>query len=204
MPNETSDLLVERLKEVERGYVLEVSGCYFTRDVTVNEWRDCGREIRNRAVAAQWQLGDWLLEGGRQRDRRALRVQDVEGRWFQHSVYEEAARVTGYSESHLSNCARVAEAFPRDQRVLTLTFSHHREVLKLPPGDERAATLALCVERRWGVEDLINYIASVHAEPEPVPSKRPNGYMCTHVKCPHCQYVFPVRGHKVPRPRPEG
>jgi hypothetical protein len=79
------------------------------------------------ANGALWTLGDLLLYG------------ESRGDWGE--MYTQAVDVTKKSYATLSQAVRLSKAYPTDQRVPSVSWSHHREALAVKDPAERHALL---------------------------------------------------------------
>lgn len=163
---------------------------------SLDEWIEEGQHIRRRIEGSTWALGDWLNRGG-EWDRGFKRSQAI----------------TGYAASTLWNASRTARAFAPEDRKVNLSFTTHRELLRVDDVGERMALLERACKERWTPDDVVRYLREVRdAEPsvesetstETVAAaaprtKPPSEYQHVCVKCPKCAHVFEVRGHKVAR-----
>jgi hypothetical protein len=104
-----------------------------------DEWETLGGRLGRLHSGIQWWLGDWFAFG--------------EARFRDGEMYEQALEETGRSVGGLYNLKWVAEKVPPQVRRADLSWSHHREVAKLPPEDQ-AAWLARASEGRWSVDLL--------------------------------------------------
>lgn len=186
------DPVLERMATVGEGFVLESQGLVIVKDVSRQEWEAIGRDLVRRTEASVWALGDWLVYGGR-----------TKRNWLGGSSYEIASKITGYSKTHLSNAYRTSAAFARDDRRPQLSWSVHRESLRLPV-ELRGEALREAVEHRWSELDMAVYIDQKEAaarRQQAIPSsraKRPRQYYeSPKVRCPKCQHEFPIKGNKV-------
>jgi hypothetical protein len=187
--SESSLAILERSALMERGYILEAQGLVITGEIDKLRWYEIGREIRARVEGSVWALGDWLIEGGRE-DRR----------WTGGSEYEMASQLTGYSKAHLSNAFRVAAAFPQGTRRPTLSWSVHKESLRVNP-DDRGELLTKAAHNGWSADDMvlhINKLEAFHKAPG-VSVKQPQRsyYSSPQVRCPECKHEFAIKGNKV-------
>lgn len=176
--------------------VYERQGLYITRDLSLQEWRDLGVELTSRINGSTWQLGDWLVNGGRKADRLM-----GNGEWFTGSVYDEAARLTGFDKAHLSNCYSVSTAYPRGERF-QLSWSHHRVALKIKDSEQRRTILQSAQEQHWTYYDLDAYLLTILPKPTPpdapLPTTRaPHLWRPMRVRCPECAHEFEVRKHRI-------
>lgn len=188
--------LMARLRTLEQGYVIEAQGLLVTRDLSKPEWQVVGQQIVARVEGSVWALGDWLIYGGR-----------TGKNWLGGSTYESAVKITGYTANHLSNAYRTAVAYPKDTRRPTLSWSVHRETLRLH-AELRGAVLKKAEEKRWSADDVIQHINQVIekakekqtvAAPRTKAVKQPHRsyYSSPKVRCPNCKHEFPIKGHKV-------
>lgn len=191
--------LNDRIASLDSGYVLEAQGLVITRELTRTEWMELGRTIVSRIEGSTWALGDWLIEGGRNTRQ-----------WHGGSSYEKASQITGYSKAHLSNAFRVAETFPKDSRRPTLSWSVHRETMRLA-SDLRGPVLSMAIAKKWSADDVcehVNKLAHEAKAKQTVVSKasavaggtkKPvrQYYQSPKVRCPKCKHEFPIKGHKV-------
>lgn len=90
------------------------------QDISEDEWRRMGERLGVIERAARWYIGDWLAYG--------------EAKWGER--YDLAMEVTGLSYSTLRDCKWVAEHVHLSRRRDILTWSHHREVAKLPAREQ--------------------------------------------------------------------
>ena len=183
--------LEDRLSEAADGYVVEAQG--LLRALTRTGWAVLGKRLVARSEGTAWALGDWLVEGARG-DRQ-----------WTGGKYAHARRITGYSPEHLSNLFRTASAFPRDSRRPRLSFSIHRETLRVP-AELRGELLARAEAGGWTCEDLVRHIqtrllpparAAAHGRRDAAVSKSRKYYRSPAVRCPQCGHEFPIRGNKV-------
>lgn len=185
--------VADRVAMAEHGYVIDGQGLHLTRELHLDEWRALGVEIARRVEGAAWALGDWLVAGGRRRDRM-----EPDGQWFTGSIYAEALQITGYDRGHLANCYSVSTAYPRGKRF-ALRWSHHREALRVKNEDQRRAVLEQAVAKRWTVQDLSDQLDRIVTPAQTRLTMTPHTRQRDRVQCPACAEVFEVRGHKVPR-----
>jgi len=118
---------------------MEEQGKFFDmpEEVDLLHWRDYGRKLMGRDFASkrladrrQWYLGDWLLAGIDKKvfaDGKALKQQEF---------WQEAKKITGYPRGTLKNFIWVAKEFLPSRRRDGVSWSHHREVAKLPVAEQ--------------------------------------------------------------------
>ena len=112
-----------------------------TPRLTLERWREIGAKIGTFATAINWAMGDWLLAG-------------VELGIPKSELYELASEITGRSFDTLSQCLRVAEAFPRIDRVRGVNWTLHREALRVSPS-RRVPLLEEGKAAGWSREQLV-------------------------------------------------
>jgi hypothetical protein len=181
----------ESLLAPDRGYRLDGQGLTFTRDLTLEQWTAVGRRLVKLHDATPWAIGDWL----------------VYGRGEYGETYERAAELSGRSFESLSQYLRVAVAFPVASRIGGVSWSQHRESLRVPVG-ERAALLQQSKRGEWTKRQLLQYISSAVdrvtlsaiASPEraTVSQRKTSRWRQqvrkTLIRCPHCGKTFRARG----------
>jgi hypothetical protein len=128
--------------------------------LSYEEWETLGERLGRLHSGIQFWLGDWFYFG--------------EGCYRDGEKYEQALEATGRSVGGLYNLKWVAEKVRPEVRRADLSWSHHREVAKLPP-EEQAAWLARAVEGRWSVDLLRSTIRAetdltTWRDPQPVGS----------------------------------
>jgi len=112
---------------------LDLSGV----DLTFDQYEALGRMLGTLRDMSAWALGDWLIFG--------------EGTYG--DKYAQAAEATGRSKGTLADYLRVAMFVSPARRREELSWSHHRQVAKLSPKEQRA-WLAKAVAQRWSVEEF--------------------------------------------------
>lgn len=117
-----------------RGWRLTPAGLQIVRELTPEEWFECGRYLRSVGNGVAWAVGDWLVYGG--------------GRGDYGETYTRAAAITGRSFDSLEQYVRVSKAFRLEQRVPGASWTHHREALRVQ-ADDRRAMLERAVNGRW-------------------------------------------------------
>ncbi|MFE1171172.1 LmbU family transcriptional regulator [Streptomyces sp. NPDC058773] len=88
--------------------------------MTIEEWRNLGRQIHVISDSSAWWLGDWLIFGQSQYPNR----------------YKQAIAETALDYQTLRNYAWVARRFTPDRRRAKLSFQHHAEVTSLPEAEQ--------------------------------------------------------------------
>ena len=83
-------------------------------------WIAAGRALAAGRSETSWAFADWLVEGHRAFGKEAM---------------QEAAETAGASLGKIRNYLSVATNYPLIRRRITLGFSHHLEVARLPEAD---------------------------------------------------------------------
>lgn len=106
-------------------------------------WAEVLRKVVQIRDASNWWTGAMLNHGG-----------DAFG-----EQYAQAASETGLSEDTLSILQYVESRVPPANRVQGLSWSHHREVAKLPP-EEQLTWLTRARDGDWSVRELVEALRS--------------------------------------------
>lgn len=174
-----------RLATAADGYIVEAQGLVVLEgDLTVAQWTAIGLALVQRGDATQWALGDWI----------ALAT----GAYGE--TYTLAMRVTGYSYDTVSQLLVTARAWPKAQRLPTLSWSHHR-LLAGVAEEERGPWLKKAVREVWSAQTLQERLVAhrnttrTPAAKAKVARGRPTAK--THVTCPACGHTFVLRGNRV-------
>ena len=125
---------MNKLSLIEKYCELTETSLKFRSDVTKAQWMSVFKALRMIEGSVQFWIGDCL----------AYR----EHKW---GMYDEMIEETGYEKGSLRYIKLVAEKIESARRRADLTFSHHLEVVKLPPVKqdeylEKAATNNLTVK----------------------------------------------------------
>ena len=106
-------------------------------DPQFEEWAELGITIGLMSRSSMWYLGDWRNYGDKRFGEAASQAFEVLG-----VAYQTAA-----------NAKWLSKAFPFDERVPELTWSHHAVVASLP-SEARAYWLRLAAQNGWTVSQL--------------------------------------------------
>lgn len=134
--------------------------------MTKAQWLDEGKALGARASEAGWEIGSWLVRGEQAflptapTSKKAKRVYFAQRREKWLALMNEAAKVTNMADQTLRQYARVVR---KVDRVEGVPFSHHIEVLRCRPIDEKGKPqfnahaaqeiLHLAKEKGWTVAD---------------------------------------------------
>ena len=130
--------------------------------ISLEEWRVLWRNIGSWKRAEQWFYGD-LFNAGRpfvEAKGRAMLEED----WAEDIL--KLIPHVGIEGKTIINWGYVALQYPARARFAELTWSHHREVLHLPPA-QRKRLLQRAVEEEWAVADLREAAAPERIDAEP-------------------------------------
>lgn len=175
-----------------RGWRIDPRGLVVVRSLALEEWLAVGTHLAQLATGTTWAVGDWLVFGaGGDYGRRYLEaIETFEKTWEQLREYQ-----------------RVSAAFPREARVVGLSWSHHREALRLlKPDRTRALQLAatnewtrnafaLYIDSRLGREtELLDVGEDIDEDDAEALTQKARGgprrKRITPVRCPHCGQEF--------------
>lgn len=121
VPESTGEALAVRPPMMDRA-LWERSALIVKGDMTFEEWNAIGAWLEAVQTGVQWWVGDWMNYG--------------EGQFGEK--YAQAIDATGWSISTLEVYAWVCKKIAPAQRRADLSFSHHKEVADLAPGDQVA------------------------------------------------------------------
>ncbi len=111
-------------------------------NITHEQWRVFGTQIRKAETSLNWIVGDWLLSG-----------------WRWGEMYKEAMELTGWTYDRLRDCKRTAEAFQFGDRSPNLAWSTHYEIAKRG-GDRKLEYLQLATDEAMSKRSAIAMIES--------------------------------------------
>jgi hypothetical protein len=192
-------------------YQIEANGLTFSAPWSPHEWAMLGkqvglefREALYHATSYGWILGDWLLEGERHGALAPARPPATGGVLVKgqgrHGRYVNAAKLTGCTESQLSNFYNTAKAFPKASRVAGLSFTRHHQALVFKAPAIRAAFLERALHEGWSAKRFRQAINARELPPavlEGLPKARPTvpgratkgqttNQVIHGIDCPHC------------------
>lgn len=134
------------------------TGIKFDDSVDFKTWESQGHEFAGVISMfhnhMKWWLGDWINHG-----------ESAYG-----EKYSQALDETMYAHGSLRNCAYVCRKIPLENRNPGMSFEHHYEVAKLPPGDQ-AEWLAEADINNWTVRQLRKAIKGEPFENKALPNK---------------------------------
>lgn len=104
---------------------------------TFDQWVETGRQLASMKRDLGFMIGDWVNHG---REHFAEQI-------------ELALEAAGMDARFALKAAHVAKTFPRHVRAESLSFDHHRVVMKLPR-PEQLNLLKQANERKWKTQEL--------------------------------------------------
>jgi len=128
--------VMNKLSQIEKYCELTKTSLKFRREVTKAQWMSVFNTLRIIEGSVQFWIGDCL----------AYREQ----KW---GMYNEMIEDTGYEKGSLRYIKLVSEKIESARRRADLTFSHHLEVVKLPP-EKQDEYLEKAVINKLSVRDL--------------------------------------------------
>lgn len=168
-------------------------------------WEYAGRQHAARSENRIWDIAWWLVEG--------------QGKAFDPS-FARSTVILQRARPTLENYYRVGRAYPKGTNHPDLSFDAHRALLREPNEAERAMVLCLALEHGWFANDIERHFelhpptarhlvgldsrsrASRNPKRTHLVERKRDGYAGTHVQCPACAFVFPIKRNKAPRPMP--
>lgn len=134
-------------------------------DYDMNDWAQLGSVLANIESATQWWIGDWA-NLGLQYDAESLGLQDTFDTDTPDGKYQMIALKTGLKYQTLRVYASVSRnVLIRNQH---LSFSHHREALRLE-GDKQIRAINMAAEKGWTLSQLKQHIDDVLGKKSPTP-----------------------------------
>lgn len=113
-------------------------------DITIDEWKELGRGLKQIEGSVQFWIGDWARYG----DKRGFT-----GKYTDPKVYDELEEITGLQRQTIRVYKSISENVDSNQRLPNLSFGHHREVASLPP-EKQEQFLQLASEKDLSVREL--------------------------------------------------
>tara|TARA_R110000824_G_scaffold140651_5_gene306792 strand:- start:4702 stop:5235 length:534 start_codon:yes stop_codon:yes gene_type:complete len=146
------------------GITMTPIGAVISDDLTFEDFEEGLKNCQVMANASLWTLGDILLY--------------AEAKWGEK--YAQAIELTKKSYATLSQAVRVSKSYPQDERLVDLSWSHHREAASIKDKDQRRQLLEQAAREGWS-RDTMREMATDESKPkEEKPEK----------KCPSCGYVL--------------
>ena len=117
------------------------------------------------ANGALWTLGDLLLYG------------ETRGEWGE--MYSQALDLTKKSYSTLTKAVYLSKHYPRAERVVAVSWSHHREAVSIADPVERRRVLEQAAAEGWTREQVRDHVRGT--DTLPLPSRH---------TCPSCGHQW--------------
>jgi hypothetical protein len=156
----------ERGLEIGEGFQLSPTGCTVVGAPTLEQYGEAIERCARLGNATMWALGDLVVYG--------------EGRADYGEQYTQFIEMTQRSYWTLIAVARVSREFPPGHREFAdrISWSHHREVLSLPPRRRRSA-LRMAADYDWSADNLRDHVRTVRDSlpetPEGTPTSADRG-----------------------------
>lgn len=129
---------VEPLFDLERQGALKRNGLVLPNTITYEQYEAVGKALGEVHEVLCWAVGDWINAG-----------EDL----FKEE-HSQAWESLDLSEEQRTQYSRVARRFKPEERVMSLTFSHHRVVAVMKDERARADLLKRAADARWTVREL--------------------------------------------------
>ncbi|HOR83054.1 MAG TPA: MT-A70 family methyltransferase [Bacteroidales bacterium] len=113
-------------------------------DITIDEWKELGRGLKQIEGSVQFWIGDWARFG----EKRGFT-----GKYTDPKVYDELEEITGLDRKTLYGYKGISESIESSLRREDLSFSHHKEVASLPR-EKQEKFLQLASEKDLSVREL--------------------------------------------------
>ena len=113
-------------------------------DITIDEWKELGRGLKQIEGSVQFWIGDWARFG----EKRGFT-----GKYTDPKVYDELEEITGLERKTLCGYKGISESIESSLRREDLSFSHHKEVASLPR-EKQEKFLQLASEKDLSVREL--------------------------------------------------
>jgi hypothetical protein len=136
-PAATGMELMELVVQMERAGAMTFTTLDLPANLEWDEYQAVGHWLHRIDESTPWWVGDWLLYG--------------DGRYGE-DVYQ-AASSTGFNQDTMRQWLWVAQQVPPKRRRADVTWSHHRQVAKLP-AKEQTHWLVRAAREKWTVSEL--------------------------------------------------
>ncbi|HON98596.1 MAG TPA: MT-A70 family methyltransferase [Bacteroidales bacterium] len=113
-------------------------------DITIDEWKELGRGLKQIEGSVQFWIGDWARFG----EKRGFT-----GKYTDPKVYDKLEEITGLDRKTLKGYKGISESIESSLRRDDLSFSHHKEVASLPK-EKQEKFLQLASEKDLSVREL--------------------------------------------------
>lgn len=124
--------------------VFEKHSLIIDESITIDEWKELGKSIRQVEGSVQFWIGDWARFG----EKKGFIINGVKS-----DFYDQLEDATGYARGTIKNYKIIADSVDLSLRNDSLTFSHHKEVATLPEG-KQIEYLTKASEEKLSVRDL--------------------------------------------------
>ena len=103
----------------------------------IEKWLEVGTLLTGMESSLNWWIGDWLVFGEHTYGQK----------------YSQAESVTKHRQDYLKACNFVSSKVPASNRIVGLSWSHHREVAALAVVEQKK-WLTQALENEWTVSEL--------------------------------------------------
>ena len=115
-------------------------GAHISDTITIESFIQAVQNANTLTTASLWALGDLIFYGEHRAD------------WGE--TYTQAIDLSSRSEWTLSQSVRLAKAYPATERVLGVSWSHHRDALHLTDPDARKQMLETAAAQSLSREEM--------------------------------------------------
>lgn len=113
-------------------------------NITVQEWKELGGQLKKIEGCVQFWIGDWARFGEKK---------GFTGRNVSSETYDNLEKITGINRQTLSDYKWTSDKLDSSLRKEELSFNHHKEVAKLKP-EKQKAFLERAVDEKLSVREL--------------------------------------------------
>lgn len=108
-------------RNVEALYKMEDAALHIDKDATYDEWNQIGMVLVRIHNSEPFWIGDWINYGEKKFGE----------------TYSEAKAITHLEYGTLAHYKMVATKIPKEERVASVSFSHHRMLSNVEPKERR-------------------------------------------------------------------
>jgi hypothetical protein len=126
-------------------------GLVISGDLTFDDFCTGLKQCQGIANGALWTLGDLLVYG------------ESRGEWGE--MYSQALDLTKKSYSTLTQAVHISKRYPRNERVVAVSWSHHREAAQITDPQERRQLLERAGAEGWSREQVRDHVRGTDMAP---------------------------------------
>lgn len=142
-------------ESIDTADFFQQNGLILPEGLNFDQWAAVGPGLVLMAVGYRWWLGDWIMYGDTAFAEGSS--QAIDPSW----LAEEDIR-------QLPNYAWVAKVFPPSERIMELTWTHHRVVAALSDIDDRRRLLKMALEEGLSTRKLSELVKDVKLQRESI------------------------------------